>query len=72
MSTVGHEHVFSLEYGGEVWRFISPDGEKMIQITIDTPENSVTLSLTDAAMLSMLAHDIYNGITRRIDRPVQS
>ncbi len=69
MSTSGHEHAFTLEGGGEVWRFVSPEGEKSIVISIDTPENAITLSLKDAAMLSMLASDIYNGITRRIDRP---
>jgi len=62
-------HCFTLSSGAQVWRVIDHDGEKLIQITIDTPENAITLSLKDAAMLAMLATDMYNGIMRRIDRP---
>ncbi len=63
------DHCFGLSGGAQVWRRVLPDGDTDILITIDTPENAISLSLVDAAMLSMLATDIYNGITRRIDRP---
>lgn len=64
-------HRFTCESGADVWTDFDPSGEKVIELTIDTPENGITLTLVDVAMLSMLATDMHNGITRRIDRPVK-
>ncbi len=68
MRETRHHHCFTLEHGGDVYSFVSSEGEKRIEIAFGSL--TIHLSLKDAAMLSMLAHDLYNGITRRIDRPV--
>ncbi len=49
-------HCFGLSGGAQVWRRVTHEGDTVIDITIDTPENAISLSLVDAAMLSMLAN----------------